>query len=310
MNELYKEVPETYEADNDEFDALYVVAWALIIKAIMRLVRLPPTASTGQLLQMERQVNSEVKAIITQLNKDALKMATSKVTEAYIEGVAYSRAAMSQENKLVHIRKNQLNDSHTQRLNKMIDQTQDDLLKATHNTNENLKKVVRQVVSKEISGAGFGKKIGKVSNMSKRVEDQLRKQFIEAGIKDADVAIIDRAKRRWKLRTYSAMAVRTKMNMAYIDAIREEAMQDGHDLAIISTKPDTYDQCKHYEGMIISLNGLTAGYLSYEEIRKSKECFHPNCGHFVRPVGGLSMIPKNIQDNHAKLMRHYTQNHK
>ncbi|WP_353856774.1 phage minor capsid protein [Bacillus sp. Bos-x628] len=309
MNEI-EQIPETYEADNKDFEALYIAAWALIIQALMRLVRLPPKASTVQLLQLERQVTSEVQTIITQLNRDALKMATSKITEAYMEGVAYSRTAMSQENKLVQVRKNQLNDSHTRRLNKMIEQTQSDLLKATHNTNENLKKVVRQVVSKEISGAGYGKKIGKVSHMSKRVEYQLRKQFIENGIKDADIAIIDKANRRWKLRTYSAMAVRTKMNMAYIDSIREEAMQDGHDLAIISTKPDTHDQCKNYEGMIISLNGLTAGYLTYEEIRKSKECFHPNCGHFVRPVGGLSWIPKSIKDIHAKLMRHYEQNHK
>jgi Phage minor capsid protein 2 len=306
MNEI-EQVPETYEADNEDFQELYVVAWALILQALMRLIRLPQNPTTTQLLQIERQVNAEVTAVITQLNRDAVNMATDKINEAYVEGVSYSRTAMAQESKLVEIKQTALNDSHRKRLDKMISQTQSDLLKATHNTNENLKKVVRQVVSKEISGSGYGQKVGKYSNMAKRVEDELRRQFIENGIKDADVAIIDKANRRWKLKTYSAMAVRTKMNMAYIDAIREEALQDGHDLAIISTKPDTYDQCKHYEGMIISLNGTTAGYLTYDEIRASKECFHPNCGHYVRPVGGLSWIPKDIQQKHNELMNRRSQ---
>jgi hypothetical protein len=102
------------------------------------------------------------------------------------------------------------------------------------------------------------------------------------------------------------MVARTKMNNAYIDAIREEALQDGTDLAIISTKPDTYDACKHYEGMIISLNGLTSGYLTYEGIKQSKECFHPNCGHFVRPIGGTDKVPDKLMKVHEKQMNNYT----
>ncbi|MDZ4632208.1 hypothetical protein ORN01_24950 [Bacillus cereus] len=304
MNE-FEQVPETYEADNEEFDALYIMAWLMIIQALMKLLRLPQATSTTQKLQMERQVNTEVKAIFTNLERRAVSMATTKVTEAYYEGISYSRTAKAQESKLVEVKGSDLGDSHKQRLQKMIDQTQDDLLKATHNTNENIKKLVRQVVSKEISGAGYGGKIGKQKHMADRIEKQLRKQFIENGIKGCDVAIIDKANRRWKLKTYSSMVTRTKMNDAYISAIREEALHDGSDLAIISTKPDTADECKNYEGMIISLNGLTAGYLTYEGIKKTKACFHPNCGHFVRPVGGIDWIPQELKKIHDKQMSKY-----
>ncbi|WP_324658935.1 phage minor capsid protein [Bacillus cereus] len=304
MNE-FEQVPETYEAENEEFDALYVVAWLMIIQALMKLLRLPQATSSTQMLQMERQVNTEVKAIFTNLERKAVSMATTKVTEAYLEGVSYSRTAKAQESKLVEVKGTDLNDSHTERLNKLINQTQNDLLKATHNTNENVKQLVRKVVSKEISGVGYGGKIGKQKHLAARIEKQLRKQFLEAGIKDSDVAIIDKAKRKWKLKTYSSMVARTKMNDAYISAIREEALHDGSDLAIISTKPDTADECKNYEGMIISLNGLTAGYLTYEEIKQSKKCFHPNCGHFVRPVGGIDWIPKELQEIHEKQMSKY-----
>ncbi|PAW43725.1 hypothetical protein CKQ69_30970 [Bacillus toyonensis] len=209
---------------------------------------------------------------------------------------------------MVEVKGKDLNDGHRTRLNKMISQTQDDLLKATHNTQNNIKQLVRTVVSKEISGTGYGGKIGKQKHMAARIEKQLRKQFLDNGIKDCDVAIIDKAKRKWKLKTYSSMVTRTKMNDAYISAIREESLQDGSDLAIISTKPDTADECKNYEGMVISLNGLTAGYLTYEEIKKSKACFHPNCGHFVRPIGGIDWIPKNLLIIHEKQMSKYRGN--
>ena len=307
MNE-FEQVPETYEAENEEFDALYVTAWLMVIQALMKLLRLPQATTSTQMLQMERQVNTEVKAIFTNLERKAVSMATTKVTEAYMEGVSYSRTAKAQESKLVEVKGKDLNDGHRTRLNKMISQTQDDLLKATHNTQNNVKQLVRKVVSKEMTGTGYGGKIGKQKHMAARIEKQLRKQFLEAGIKDSDVAIIDKANRKWRLKTYSSMVTRTKMNDSYISAIREESLQDGSDLAIISTKPDTADECKNYEGMIISLNGLTAGYLTYEEIKKSKACFHPNCGHFVRPIGGIDWIPKNLLKIHEKQMSKYRGN--
>ena len=309
MNE-YEQVPETYETENDDFDALYIVAWALIIQALMRLIRLPPTINATQMLQLERSVNTEIQSVFSDLERKAIPLATEKVTNAYTEGVSFSQSALSQDSKLNEVKpkkvtKKNLNDSHKERLQVMIDQTQEDLLKATHNTKNNVKQLVRKVVSKEISNAGKSGRFGKQSAMAKQIEDQLRKQFLENGIKDADVAIIDKANRKWKLKTYSSMVARTKMNNAYIQAIREEALQDGTDLAIISTKPDTYDACKNYEGMIISLNGLTAGYLTYEGIKATKQCFHPNCGHFVRPFSNIDRVPPKLKAIHESKMNNY-----
>ncbi|PAW43724.1 hypothetical protein CKQ69_30965 [Bacillus toyonensis] len=84
MNE-FEQVPETYEAENEEFDALYVMAWLMVIQALMKLLRLPQATTSTQMLQMERQVNTEVKAIFTNLERKAVNMATTKVTEAYMK---------------------------------------------------------------------------------------------------------------------------------------------------------------------------------------------------------------------------------
>lgn len=307
MNE-FEHVPEMYEADTDEFNELYVVAWTLILQSLMRLVRLPQYPTNQSLLTLERQISAEVGAIFTDLSRKAVSMSNTMITEGYMEGVNYTKDSLSQENKVVQLKPKQLNDSHTERLNKMIEQTQSDLLKATQNTENNVKQLVRKVVSKEMADMGRSRRIGKQSNMAKRIEQQLREQFIQNGIKDANVAIIDRAKRKWRLETYSSMVARTKMNMAYMDAVREESLQNGSDLAIISTKPDTYDACLNYEGMIISLNGLTAGYLTYDQIKATKLCFHPNCGHFVRPVGSLGWVPSNLLRIHEQQMAKYNSN--
>lgn len=303
----FQDLPENYEAETEDFVALYAVAWLLIIRALMKLVQLPPNPTPVQLLQLEQTVLAEVRVIIADLSNKVVEMATEKVTEAYKEGVKYSRESLTGDKQPDDIDEIELNKDHVSRLDKMITQTQEDLLKATGNTEENIKRLVRQVVSREISGTGLSGQAGKVSNMSKRIEEQLRKQFIENGIKNADIAIIDKAKRKWKLKTYSEMVARTKMNMAYIEAVREEALQDGSDLAIISTKPDTKDACLNYEGMVISLNGKSEGYLTYDQIRSTKLCFHPNCGHFVRPVGGIDWVPRKQIEKHEKQMKKYNQ---
>ena len=303
----FQDLPENYEAETEDFVALYAVAWLLIIRALMKLVQLPPNPTPVQLLQLEQTVLAEVRVIIADLSNKVVEMATEKVTEAYKEGVKYSRESLTGDKQPDDIDEIELNKDHVSRLDKMITQTQEDLLKATGNTEENIKRLVRQVVSREISGTGLSGQAGKVSNMSKRIEEQLRKQFIENGIKNADIAIIDKAKRKWKLKTYSEMVARTKMNMAYIEAVREEALQDGSDLAIISTKPDTKDACLNYEGMVISLNGKSEGYLTYDQIRSTKLCFHPNCGHFVRPAGGIDWVPRKQLEKHEKQMKKYNQ---
>lgn len=301
---------EEYESTTEDFDALYVLFWLLLLRALSKLIRLPQAPTSTQLLTLERTVNKEVNLIFTDLNQKAIPLARQKVINAYAEGIRYSRLSLIEVKPLIAVRETEvediienLNDSHKQRLDKMVTQSQEDLLQATMNTQDNIKQLVRKVVSKEMAAVGNTGMIGKRSNMALRVEAELRKQFLDNGIKNADVAIIDRAKRKWKLSTYSSMAIRTKMNNAYIDAIREEALQDGSDLAIISTKPDTTDACLNYEGMIISLNGITAGYLTYEKIKTTKLCFHPNCGHFVRPVGGIEWIPKKQLEIHEDKMK-------
>jgi Phage minor capsid protein 2 len=285
-----------YESDPESLEVLYATAWLLTVKAVLKLLSLPQNASNTTLIRHQQSVISELSKIYNDLRVGTAKTVPSLITEAYTEGVKYSRMALGN----AAIKGDQLSVVNKTKMQKMITDTQSDLLKATHNTEENVKKLVRATVAKEMRSTG-GRTL-KYSNMSKRVQDSLKKKMLLEGIEDANKAIIDKANRTWKLQTYSSMAVKTKMNTAYMSAIQDEALENGSDLAIISTKPDTVDACKNYEGMIISLNGLTAGYRTYAELKASKNIFHPNCGHFCRPVANENMIPPAYWKKHRQQM--------
>ncbi|MDR7207588.1 phage minor capsid protein [Priestia megaterium] len=284
-----------YESDPESLEVLYATAWLLTVRAVLKLLSLPPYASNTVMLRHQQTVINELSKIFNDLRVGTVKTVPLLITEAYTEGVKYSREALGNA-----AQGDQLTITNKTKMEKMIADTQSDLLKATHNTEENVKKLVRATVAKEMSSTG-GRTL-KYSNMSKRVQDSLKKKMLLEGIEDANKAIVDKAGRTWKLKTYSSMAVKTKMNSAYMSAIQDEALANGSDLAIISTKPDTVDACKNYEGMIISLNGLTAGYKTYAELKASKNIFHPNCGHFCRPVSSEAMIPPAYWKKHKQQM--------
>ena len=60
-------------------------------------------------------------------------------------------------------------------------------------------------------------------------------------------------------------------------------MTTGDDLAIIPSK-GAKDHCKNFEGMIISLTGLTKNYPTYDQLKATNLVFHPRCKHNPIPV--------------------------
>ncbi|MFP3802110.1 hypothetical protein, partial [Paraburkholderia sp. SIMBA_027] len=57
------------------------------------------------------------------------------------------------------------------------------------------------------------------------------------------------------------------------------------------------DECKNFEGMIISLNGLTEGLLTYQELYNSNLIFHPNCQHKLHLVK-IENLPAKVVEKH------------
>lgn len=309
----FDEIPfPEYESDPSKIALLYADAWNLIIKQVYRLTQLPQTDNTVMMLNLQASILRQLTVVFDDLNRDVGVAIAPLIEDSYIEGLSYTKYALGLYESLTEARQGvSFSLYNKRRLDKQITDMQTDLLKVTNNTEENVKRLVRTSVATAMRSTGG--RIIKKSNMEKRIQEELNKKMLEEKLSEAEVGLIDKGNNRWKMRTYVKMATKTKMNNSYMDGIRDEALEDGHDLGIISTKPGTSDACLDFEGMIISLNGLTPGYPSYQTLRQSKLVFHPNCGHFVRPVAGLQYVPKPHLEKSAEKMKKwekYKQNDK
>ena len=301
MPKDFKDIPfPEYHTKPDTITKLYADSWALVTEEVNKLTGLP-SLPTNQYNVIQNGIIAALTSIFSSLRSKAMSLVVPLITDAYFNGLAYSRFALGQFDTLEEA-KNNTPIINRERLNKMITDTQTDLLKATNNTEENVKKMVRSSVATAFRS--YGKNV-KRSNMKNKIQEELAKRMVAKRLNDSNIAIIDSAKRKWKLDTYVDMATNTKIATSYMDGIREQALNDGSDLAIISSHPLTTDACLNFEGMIISLNGLTSGYATYDELKRSKLIFHPNCRHFARPVGGIDMIPPSYIKKHETLKNKY-----
>ncbi|WYJ88793.1 hypothetical protein A5888_000512 [Enterococcus sp. 9E7_DIV0242] len=54
------------------------------------------------------------------------------------------------------------------------------------------------------------------------------------------------------------------------------------------------DDCGKWEHVLISLHGKTTGLPTFQQIKDSKQCFHPNCQHHVNVVKSLELVHPDI----------------
>ncbi len=96
--------------------------------------------------------------------------------------------------------------------------------------------------------------------------------------RDPDFAFFDRTGRRWDANAYFEMLTRTTMHNAMREAYVDQLIAEGYDLAKVSAHGTTCKLCAPWEGKVLSLTGMTAGYPSLAEAKDSG-LFHPRCKH-------------------------------
>lgn len=170
----------------------------------------------------------------------------------------------------------------------LMSDTYEDILYATHNTEESLKRVVRESVRDVVQYHGL------LNNGYSDQATDLKKRLTKKGlseriVKDGFVGVIDRAGRKWDLGTYSDMVVKTKTNQSFMQGVQYEAEELGMDLAVISSH-GAKDKCRNWEGVVVSLSGKTEGYPSLADVKATNEIFHPNCEHKLHSIRNLDQL--------------------
>lgn len=123
-----------------------------------------------------------------------------------------------------------------------------------------------------------------------RITGSTRKDIsnkIAGELRDGNVAIVDKAGRKWSFENYSKMVARTKLTQASNQGLMNRLQRNGYDLVQVSMHFGTCDLCAPWEGRILSISGNTSrfrggGVPSVDTARK-EGLFHPNCRHRLLP---------------------------
>lgn len=171
--------------------------------------------------------------------------------------------------------------------------TMGDLLQATTQTEMRLKQIIREVFTEHtaaeiIAGKGVQETVNDIATFL--ADKGLNTVITEYGF----VGIVDAAGKKWDLQRYVDMVIRTKLAEADIETERAMGLAEGIDLAWISHH-GAKDGCSKWEHVLISMNGATnLPIMTYEQVKATKECFHPNCQHHINKVRKLELLHADI----------------
>lgn len=300
---MYQEPPKpNYDKDVDRLTSYYKAAYEEVLEMLVDLKNSKPNEDV---YNKQASLLRQFEVILTQLNSNNKAWCTEMVNQAFLNGQASALLTVGAAATLVEaVGMVQFSMLSQNTVDALINDTYSDLLQATNNTAASVKKLVQQVTS-EVLRTRTMQNYG-LMTIKRDIANQLTNKAIEQRLyKDGFIGIVDKAGRRWSATRYADMIGRTKLNQAHVQGVRVSGIERGKDVAVISTHM-AEDACNEYEGMLISLNGLTKGLLSYQEIYNSNRCFHPNCQHKVHLVN-LDIFPAKLKEKHNQKVKNLSE---
>lgn len=287
-----------YDYEINRIMRTYQNARQTILTELLRLVEADLTDSATR-VSLELSLLRQIDFILGQANQEIQRTVEELILESFRNGQGGLLYAVGEYNSLAQATEGvAFSMLAKSTVDSMIADTFTDLLTASEHTSKKLKRIVRQTVAEQMR-LGIIQQGGR-RFMSKAITEKLTKQGFSKRIDDEGfVGIIDKAGRKWKLDTYTKMVVRTKLTQAHSEGMKTQGIESNIDLAIISSH-GAKDSCAKYEGLVVSMNGLTKGYKTVEELRKSNKIFHPNCEHTFYPIRNLDVLSDKERAIHEK----------
>lgn len=248
-------------------------------------------------IELYNSLIRQVGFIMTELNNYSQEWIEGTLTEVYEQSVASSLVTMGIAKDIVEAKGSQQFSLISRgRVDAIIADTFEEVLKATSFMEESLKQTIRDIQA-EVLRENVALQRGTVTNASALKKRMAEEGFSKTLAEESWKGIIDASGKRWDLTTYTKMLARTKLQQTQIEGVKASMADNefGHDLAVISSH-GAKDACKNFEGLIVSLEGRTRGYRTLSEVRNSGLIFHPNCKHSVHAIGDMDAFPQKLKD--------------
>ena len=162
------------------------------------------------------------------------------------------------------------------------------------NTENRIKQLVNKLYQDALMVAVSARRAS-LAELDSELPELTVEEFLEQLYANGFVGIVDKANRRWKPEVYAKMVLRTKEIEAFIAIQQGLALSNQLDLAYIAGKP-VDNPCNDWIGVVISLNGKTARFPTYQQVKETLEVFHPNCQHYLIPIKDLSNVPEWVRN--------------
>ena len=107
---------------------------------------------------------------------------------------------------------------------------------------------------------------------------QARRKILEEITGRGIYGFVDRAGKKWSMKTYAEMLARTSLMEIHNEAQWREFRAHDEDLVVISFHTGTCPKCAPWQGRVLSLTGQTPGFPTLDDA-KAGGLFHPRCRH-------------------------------
>lgn len=236
-------------------------------------------------------VEANIRQTLADLRTYGNEWAQATITKSATDGVASTIYSLGLTETFEEARKiARFNSLNKPLIEAIIADTQSDLLAVTQNVERKTRAAVRQATA-DVLRAKTSAGINGTQSLTQALTKELRSKLGNA----ANTAIIDAAGRRWKLKTYAEMLVRTKTLEAHKEATRNEALGRGVQYAVISRHGAT-DACRDWENRIIALTPDAPGGFPFVDDLPRNDIFHPNCKHIYTAVRRPDRLPDDIRE--------------
>lgn len=290
--------PINYDKDIDRLMKYYQRSYS---RVVTELIRLLDNGQWNILVEQESSLARQLHLILQENDQLILPEIEELIKKSVHAGQVQTLLALNEATTLAEATQQVAMTMFAQKtVEKMVTDTFEDVLAITNRTDKRIKQTIRDI-SGEVMRMNAMNQVG-LEGSRKEIMEKLLKQGFSKKIQKDFKGVTDSANRKWELDKYVKMLVKTKIQQAYSEGVRAESIERGTDLAMISSH-GAKDQCKHFEGMVISMTGATQGFLTYDALKRSNKIFHPNCEHTITPLRSLDVLPEVLREKHKEMLK-------
>lgn len=237
------------------------------------------TTATDFGVANRKAILSQIEAILTDLGVDVQKFLEDELPEYYEIGSEEALRQLRNVGADINVAEG-FNRIHRDAIIALVDDTArafgESLTGISRSANLVLGKATRELLTQQMAKGFIGGEA--IATVRKVIKATIQEQGLSA--------LVDKGGRKWTLDRYADMLFRTKAVEARNRGLANRMVQNGYDLVQVSTHFTEHEECRVWEGKILSLTGATKGYPTVAQAEKAG-LFHPNCKHAINV-----MIPK------------------